>query len=124
MDTLFTILIVSLVITQSVEVIKKFLAWFKVTAMRVRDKEFLDIQYGILFATFFGILSGFLLDIGAVEILLEVFKVEYDLPQVFHTLDVIYMGILLTAGSGFIIDLLVKIKEVLLSAGNINNKNK
>lgn len=104
MINLLILIIVSIIITQDVEVVKGLKDW-------IVNRDWAQGKIAVPVSIVFGIVGGMFLGIGITDSILKALTIEYQLPTLFQYFDLASSCLLLSKGSGFIIDTFNKVKE-------------
>lgn len=105
MTNFIILLLVSIIVSQDVEVLKVIKDYFL-------NKEWKQGKFAVPFAVAVGVVAGVLLNIGITDSLIRFFQIDFILPTKFMYFDIASSCLLLTRGSGALIDVLEKFKEV------------
>ncbi len=98
------LLLVSIIVMQNVEVLKGLKDW-------IINKQWKEGKIAIPLAIIIGTIAGLTLGVGITDAILQVLGLEVVLPKPYTYFDLASSCLLLSKGSGFIIDTLEKFKE-------------
>jgi len=98
------LLLVSIIVMQDVEVLKGLKDW-------IINKQWKEGKIAVPLAIIIGTIGGLTLGIGITDAILQAVGLEVSLPTAYTYFDLASSCLLLSRGSGFIIDTLEKFKE-------------
>ena len=98
------LVLVSIIIMQDVEVLKGLKDW-------IINKQWKEGKIAIPLAIVIGTIGGLTLGIGITDAILQVIGLEVVLPTAYNYFDLASSCLILSKGSGFIIDTLEKFKD-------------
>jgi len=105
---LLVLILVSIIVSQDVEVLKGLKDW-------AINKQWTEGKIAIPLSILIGIIAGLTLELGITDAILKAVDVEYTFPVAFTYFDLGSSCLFLSKGAGFIIDTLEKFKEARVS---------
>lgn len=105
MINFIVLLLVSIIVAQDVEVLKGLKDY-------IIKKEWKNGKFGVPLAIVIASIAGLTINIGITDSILQAVGINFNLPDAYAYFDLFSTCLLLTRGSGFLIDTLEKFKEV------------
>ena len=104
MVSLIMLILVSIIVMQDVEVLKGLKNW-------IINKSWLEGKIAVPLSITIGIVAGITLNIGVTEAFVQLFEIDFQLPQNYMYFDIFSSVLFISKGSGIFVDTLEKIKD-------------
>jgi len=124
MVSLLVLMLVAIIITQSTEVVKGFYNWGKETVLYVKEKRFSEIKIGVPVSIAFGLWAGFTIGTNIFVAIFEIGGIQYELNANFITFSIFTTSLLLSLGSGGIINVVEKYRNGKQALEELAKQNK
>ena len=110
MINFIVLILVSIIVMQDVEVLKGLKDW-------IINKSWLEGKIAIPLAIVIGVIAGITLNIGVTQSILDLFGIDFVLPNYYAFLDIFSSALFISKGSNIFINTLEKFKD---AKGQVN----